>query len=159
MEQKEMSRWLKAVIIFVGLAGLAVYICAIPMLGKEIIRHYPEFSGWFWPWMIFLWITGVPCYITLAFGWKIAVNIGKDQSFTFANADYLKKVSYLSAGDSIFFFAGNIVLWLLNMNHPGVVLCSLLVVFAGIAVVITTAALSHLVQKAAVLQEQSDLTI
>lgn len=42
------------------------------------------------------------------------------------------------------------LLWILEVG---------LVVFAGVAVGVTSAALSHLVQKAAVLQEQSDLTI
>ena len=46
-----------------------------------------------------------------------------------------------------------------NMSHSGVALFSLLIVFAGVAVAVAAAALSHLVQKAAVLQEQSDLTI
>ena len=45
------------------------------------------------------------------------------------------------------------------MSHPGVLLLSLLIVFAGIAVTVASAALSHLVYKAASLQEQSDLTI
>ena len=45
------------------------------------------------------------------------------------------------------------------MNHPGVILMLLLVVFAGVAVAVAAAALSHLVKKAAVLQEESDLTI
>ena len=45
------------------------------------------------------------------------------------------------------------------MSHPGVALASLLGVFAGVAVAIAAAALSHLVRKAAELQEQSDYTI
>ena len=45
------------------------------------------------------------------------------------------------------------------MSHPGVALFSLIVVFAGVAVAVAAAALSYLVKKAAVLQEQSDLTI
>jgi hypothetical protein len=45
------------------------------------------------------------------------------------------------------------------MSHPGVTLLSLLIVFAGIAIAVAAAALSHLVHKAAALQEQSDLTI
>lgn len=54
---------------------------------------------------------------------------------------------------------GNIIFLFTNMSHPGVALFSLLVVFAGVAVAVASAVLSHLVQKAAVLQEQSDFTI
>ena len=64
-----------------------------------------------------------------------------------------------SAADAAFFFVGNVLLFLLNMSHPSVALLSLGVVFVGIAVAVVAAVLSHLVQKAAVLQEQSDWTI
>ena len=49
--------------------------------------------------------------------------------------------------------------WNMNMNHPGIVLLAMVVVFAGIAVTVAAASLSHLVSRAADLQEQSDLTI
>ena len=45
------------------------------------------------------------------------------------------------------------------MNHPGVILYSLIVVFAGVVVSVASAALSHLVLKAALLHEESDLTV
>jgi len=159
MEQKALSKWLKAVLIGVGLCGLAVYLFVIPGYGRSLVYEYPEFSGRYWPWLAFLWVTGIPCYIALWFGWKIAAGIGRDESFTLSNARYLKWIAWLAAGDAVFFFLGNIFLLLLDMSHPGVVLLSLLVVFALIAIAAAAAALSHLVRKAAALQEQSDLTI
>ena len=65
----------------------------------------------------------------------------------------------MAAGDSAFFFVGNVILLFCNINHPGIILISMIVVFAGIAITIAAACLSHLVRKAATLQEQSDLTI
>ncbi|MBO4878853.1 MAG: DUF2975 domain-containing protein, partial [Clostridia bacterium] len=44
-------------------------------------------------------------------------------------------------------------------NHPGIVLFSWIVVFFGLAVAVGAACLSHLVRKAAVLQDENDLTI
>ena len=93
------------------------------------------------------------------FGWMIAGNIGRDRSFCMDNAKYLKWISWLAAGDAIYFFAGNVVMLFANMNHPGVIIISLFVIFAGVAIAVAAAALSHLVKKAAVLQEESDLTI
>lgn len=91
--------------------------------------------------------------------WKITANIGKDQSFTEQNASLLKSISILSIGDAGFFFVGNIALLLLNMSHPAVAIASLAVVFVGIAIAVAAAVLSHLVKKAAVLQDESDWTI
>ena len=159
MEQKTLATWLKVIIVGVGICGLAIYFVVIPSYGQAIVNDYPEFNGRFLPWLIFLWVSAIPCYAALVFGWRIASNIGRDKSFSNENAKYLKWVAWLAAGDGIFFFVGNMFLWLADMSHPGVVLLSLIVVFAGVAIAVASACLSHLVCKAAVLQEQSDLTI
>ena len=159
MNQKSLSKWLKAIIIGVGLCGLVVYGVVVPSFGASLVADYPEFSGRFWPWLLFLLATGVPCYAALVLGWQIASSIGQDRTFTAENARRLTWISRLAAGDAAFFFIGNAVLMLLGMSHPGVFLGALLVAFAGVAVTVAAACLSHLVQKAAALQEQSDLTI
>lgn len=159
MEQKGLSIWLKIILVGVGICGFVVYFVVFPSYGESLVNDYPEFANRFWPWLIFLWISGIPCYAVLLFGWKIATNIGRNQSFSNANAKYLKWIAWLAAGDGIFFFVGNIIFLFTNLSHPGVALFSLLVVFAGVAVAVASAVLSHLVQKAAVLQEQSDFTI
>ena len=159
MEQKTLSRWLKVILLGIAVCGLLVYFFVVPSYGKSLMSLYPEFAYRYYPWLFFLWATGIPCYAVLLLGWKIATNIGRDRSFCQANADYLKWISWLAAGDSAFFFLGNLIFLYANLSHPGVALFSLLIVFAGIAVTVAAAALSHLVKKAAVLQEQSELTI
>lgn len=101
----------------------------------------------------------LPCFAALFFGWKIAANIGRDNSFSYENAKYLGTISILAGADSAFFFAGNVVLLFLNMSHPGIALFSLFAVFAGTAICAICAALSHLVQKAAAMKAENDLTI
>ena len=159
MDQTKLARRLKTAIIFVAVCIAVVYFAVLPSCGHTVARQYPEFAYCFWPWLAFLWVTAAPLYAALIFCWKIAVNIGHDQSFTRQNAASCKWISILAALDSAYFLVGNIVLLFLNMNHPGIVLGSLLVVFAGAAIAIAFAALSNLVSRAAALQEQSDLTI
>ena len=159
MEQKALAKWLKLVLLGMGLCGLAVYFFIIPAYGASLRSLYPEFSNRFWPWLIFLWVSGIPCYGVLALGWRIAAHIGRDASFSMDNARCLRYIALLAALDGAYFFLGSLILLFLNMSHPGVVLGSLLVVFAGAAVAVAAAALSHLVRKAALLQEENDLTI
>jgi len=159
MEQKTLSRWLKGIIIGIGVCGLLVYAAVVPALAEHILEDYPEFAAAVLPWKIFIWCSGIPCYAVLYFAWKIATSIGADRSFSNENAKDLKWISGLAAGDALFFFLGNILLLFLDMNHPGIILGSGVVVFIGVAVAVASAALSHLVNKAAALQEQSDLTI
>ncbi len=159
MEQKSLARLLKGFLIGLGIVGIIVYGMIIPMEGQLIAAQNPEFAYCYTPWLIFLWLTAVPCYAVLVIGWQIAGKIGEDRSFCYENAKWLKWISWLAFGDSIFFFVGNVVFLFLNMNHPGIVLFSLLVDFVGAAIGVASAALSHLVNKAAEMQEQNDLTI
>lgn len=159
MKQKTLARWLKGIIFGMGVCGLVVYFLLIPHIGKAMAEEIPEFQNRYRPWLLFLWITAVPCYGVLILAWKIAARIGKDLSFTVQNAVYLKWISILAAGDTLFFFLGNVVLLILNLSHPSVVMASLIVAFFGAAVTVSSAVLSHLVLKASSLQEQSDYTI
>lgn len=159
MDSIRLSRWLKAVLIGTGICGTVIYFFAFPFLGHDITDAYPEFRSWYWPWLDFLWLTAVPCYAALVSGWKIAGEIGRDNSFCVENAKRLRFISILAAADSALAFAGNLIFLLLNMNHPGVFLLALLIVCVGIALTVVAAALSHLVLKAAKLCEENELTI
>ena len=159
MEQKALSRWLKAVIIVVGLCGLGVYCYIFPVWGKSLAMSDASLNGYYWPWLIFLWITAIPCYFVLGYGWRIASEIGKDNTFSYQNAADFKRISQLAVFDSAIFFVGNVILLVLNISHGSVALASLMIVFAGIAVAIVAAALSHFVLKAAKLREENELTI
>ena len=102
MEQRALSKWLKIILIGVGICGLIVHLVIIPSYGQSLVYGYPEFSNRFWPWLTFLWMSGIPCYATLVLGWKISSNIGRDRSFSNENATYLKWISWLAAGDGVF---------------------------------------------------------
>ncbi len=159
MEQKSLSRWLKLILLGMGICGLAVYLAVVPSFGDSLRSQYPEFADRYWPWLIFIWGSGIPCYAVLVLGWRIAANIGRDASFSLKNARFLRSIAVLAAVDAAYVFMGNLAMLFLDMSHPGVVLLSLLVVFAGAAVAVAAGALSHLVRKAALLQEENDLTI
>ena len=142
-----------------GMIGLVFYGLVVPELGNDLVSHYPEYSSAYYLWIGFLWLTAVPCYIVLYFVWKISDNIGKDNFFSKENAVSMKHISTLAAGDSIFFFAGNIIYLVIGFNHPSIVLAALAVVFIGISIAVAAAVLSHLILKAAQLKEENDLTI
>lgn len=159
MEQRILAWWLKIMVIFVGVCGALLCGGALPMAGRHLASAYPEFAYCYYPWLIFLWILALPCFAALVLAWKIFGNIEKDCSFCMENADYLRKVSYLAAADALLLTLGNIVFFLLSMNHPSILLLCLMAAIVGVGVSVAAAVLSHLVMKAALLQEQSDLTI
>ena len=148
MNQKNLSVWIKCVLAGMGVIGGVVYLWLVPWGFRYSL-----------PWEIFLWISGLPCYAVLFYGWGIATRIGQDRSFSPENARALRSISWLAAADSAWFFIGHLALAVMGESKWGNVLLSLIIVFIGCAISVAAAALSHLVLKAAALQEQSDLTI
>lgn len=159
MSQKSLSRWLKAIIGGMAICGALIYLYIIPILGRDLVDARPEYTSWYFPWLAVVLVSAIPYYWGLYFGWKVSTEIGKDNSFSMENAEYLKNISILAALDSLYFFAANVVFMVIDMNHPGVFLISLIVVFIGVAVTVAAAALSHLVRKAAEIQQENELTI
>lgn len=160
MDQKKLAIWLK--VIIVGVAVCCLFICAVllPELGKSIKAHYEgEFDYAFWPCLIFLWVCFIPVFAALVLAWKIAHSLGTGRAFTMENAKLFKIISILAVVDSAFFVVGNIVLLLLWMNHIGFAILSFIVAFAGIAIAVCAAGLSHYVAKAAAMQDENELTI
>lgn len=159
MTQKSLSTWLRGIILGIAVCGIVIYACVLPMLGKDLVQANPEFAYCYYPWLIILWISAIPCYLALYNGWKITTEIARDHSFCKENSIYLRQISMLALIDSGYFFVANLVLLFLNMNHPGILIGSLFVDFAGLAIAVVAAVLSHLVQKAAEIQQENELTI
>ena len=159
MKKSCLEKSLKIILIGCAVCGLAIYFYGFPEIGRQVIAKYPEFHNWFFPWLIFLWITGIPCFAVLVYGWKITATLGNDTIFSHKNASRLRSASYLAAGDAFFLFIGNLILLLCNMNHPGVVIISLGISLVGLAISVVCQGLALLTDNAADLQEQSDFTI
>ena len=159
MEQHRLIKWLKFLVIFAAGCGMVMELGVLPGVGSWMVDLAPEFGGYFWPWLIFLWILSVPCYMALWMAWKIFTDIEKDKAFTMENAKRMGNVSFLAAADAVLLVVGNAVYLILHMNHPGVLLASFFIALVGIAIAIAAAMLSHLIRKAARLQDESDWTI
>ncbi len=159
MKHDLFSKCIKIVIAGTTLIGIVCCIYLIPELARVFRMWYPEQAYWATPWMIFLYVCAVPCFAAMVVAWMIATNVGKDQSFTKKNSNLFKIFSILALADTGVFGVGSVVFLLLEMNHPGLLLADFLIVFAGLAIFICTAALSYFTGKAASLQEDSDLTI
>ena len=101
MEQHRLIKWLKFLVIFATGCGMVMDLGVLPGVGSWMVDLAPEFGGYFWPWLIFLWILSVPCYMALWMAWKIFTDIEKDKAFTMENAKRMGNVSdssYESSG-------------------------------------------------------------
>ncbi|MBO4849158.1 MAG: DUF2975 domain-containing protein [Clostridia bacterium] len=162
MDQRKLSLLLKIVIIGVALCAAAVYLWIVPeVCGRPLAEAGDgEFAHLFIPWLIIISVTALPVAAALVLAWLIAANIGRGRSFCPQNAKYLSVIALLAGIDAAYFFAASVILMIVTrVWHPGAVLLVLFACFAGAAICVAAAALSHYAYKAAALQEQSDLTI
>ena len=74
-------------------------------------------------------VTVIPAYAVLVYAWKISDTIGKDNALSSINAKCFHQISLLALATTVYFFVGNTVFFLLNMNHPAVYLVSDSIVF------------------------------
>ena len=93
MQQKRFANLLKLAVVGAGFCALLVYFLVLPIWGQGIAERNPEYAYAFWPWLLFLWGTGVPIFWALICAWGVFHRIGHEESFSTKNADALSTIS------------------------------------------------------------------
>lgn len=159
MENRKLSNVLKTVIIFLALLGLGLFACAVPVGLSAFVEQFPEFGAFFFPWLIFLSVSSVPLYVILGLGLAVSNEIGKDNSFSIKNVKYLNILSVCLVAEAVYFFAGNLILWFLNLNYPIIVFLSVALCLFAVAIAAAVNVLAQLVKKTVKLREENEAFI
>lgn len=159
MKQDSFSRYLKGLVITMAVLGLLLCVFFVPSFGKDIVKANPGLAYLYYPSLVFVYFTVIPVYIALWNAWRIFCNIGKNNSFCFENSSRLKNISYLASADTFLYIAAAVALVSLNVLGWNALIFIVIIVFIGFAMAIVCSSLSHLVDKAASLKEENDLTI
>jgi len=159
LKQKELSTWLKAIVVLGTACVILLAGVIAPEYGREFAAGNPELAYMFWPCLVFIWISAVPVCAALVLVWQIAVEIGRDNSFCHRNAERLRMIGILALSDTLLYIVGGTYLAMTNMLHISVFLLIVGIVSIGAALTVAAAALSHLTRKAADLKSENDLTI
>ena len=159
MKQKELSVWLRIIVVFLGLVVLFLATVIVPDVANEAVLQNPNLERCFLPGLIFVWFTALPVLAALVLAWLIFASIGRDNSFCTANALRLRAISILAFADTALYIAAAFVLGFMDLLHPAFFTLLICVVFMGLALAVGAAALSHLTKKAADMKSENDLTI
>lgn len=157
MDQKKLAIWLKAIVVGCALCGLALFGFILPRYLAYAAEEVPDLPHT--AWLAFMWVLAAPCYAVLVCIWLMSNEIARDNSFSLENAKYLKYIALLAGADAALLLIGNLIFLATKHSVPTLALASAFVCFIGLAISVGAACLSHLVHKAAALQEDSDLTI
>ena len=159
MKAKHFSFIMKFIIIALAVFGAVFYALVPNLVGVMAeLLHFTSHSV-FYPWTIVILLTAIPCYAVLVLAWLMANTVKKETQFSHKNADRLKKMAICALADGVFFLLANLWLWIEGLNISAVVILSVLVLLVAIAFAAVATVLAGMVEKAAVLQEESDLTI
>ena len=159
MRQKELSVWLRVIVVLIGAAVIFLAVVFVPDAGRTLAARDPEFGHLYRPCLICIWITVLPVLAALCAAWLIFAEIGRDNSFCLKNAARLRLICFLAVADTVLYIAGGVTLALLGALDPGFFIILVCVVFMGFSLSVAAAALSHLTRKAAMLKAENDLTI
>ena len=159
MSSKTLCRLVRFATISTAFCGLIILLYVVPAWGQSLITANPHLQSWYYPWLIFAWLISLPCFLILALVWKVSAAVKREQVFTMTTAKDIQTAAIVLFADVGLFFAGNILLMILNLSDPGTLFVSLLIGIFGIALALLASVLSRYISKAAVLQQESDGTI
>ena len=159
MDMKKLARLLQLAFIGAAVIGVVVFFMAVPMLGQEMAAIYPEYAAAYWPWQIFLWLCGVPCFMSLLPGWRVFGRLAKKNAFCRENGEDMKTIAHLAFFDTALFVVGNAVMLAFGWHHPGYLLMAAVVALCGGVIGVVAQVLGMLVLEATAMREENDLTI
>ena len=154
MQQKEISRWLKAITIVRARLGAGCFLYIMPVLAMSWRDADESLAYLFMPGLLYGWCIAVICYAILYQFWKVCVQIGKDNSFSKENAKCFRNISHFALLLSVVWF-----LAILAVRQPGISIFMITAVLLSVMISVLAAALSHLVLKAYELKQENELTI
>ncbi|WP_305926839.1 DUF2975 domain-containing protein [Bacillus mycoides] len=159
MKQNELSLWLKLIIILCGCFGLLFCIYIGPETGRAVLLVSENLKGLYKPFVLFIWITGIPFFSALFLGWKICSDIASHKAFTVKNANRLKRISILSMTEGVLYIGALLYIFAAGSYHTSILVILLLILFFSVVISIFTSLLSHLIRGASEIEDDNDLTI
>ena len=161
MSQRKNAKLLQLFSVAVALVGVLFFFWYLPHSIQNWIDTVALGApGWlYWALVGRAWLIAVLCYLALGKFWGICTRIGRDNSFCRENARAMGHISILA-----FLAAGVIAgvdVWLYFVKLLGKIQAvgHFFLVFAACGLGVVALALSRLIQNAALLKEENDLTI
>lgn len=152
---KVSTNFLRAFVIGVGLAVLAVCIFVLPAAFST------DRTGYYQPIILGMYGSAVPFFIALYQTIKLLGFIDKNQAFSSASAKALGVIKYCAATISALYASGMpYIYYAADMDDaPGVIVAGLVIIFASMAIGVFAAVLQKLLQSAMAIKSENDLTV
>lgn len=151
-----LKKSLMAIPVILGIGGALLFFFIIPEMGHELINLYPEYGTLYWPYLIWAWVTAVPCYAVLFLFGNICMENNRDNFFCLQNSRRFRLIGRLMLADTGFFFLVSLIFFLFGVLHIGFVFGGLFVIIGGLAVSLLANAAAGWVKEGCALREENE---
>ena len=142
-----------------ALLCLAMVCAATVIVLMERARIWPGDAARIYAWLAVTLAGVLPYLAAAALGWRVSCAVARDKTFSRETAKLLSGISTCAYADGCYGLAANVVMGILRNQHPGIMIILCALILLALAAGMGFAALARFVQKAAELQEESDLTV
>ena len=159
MKLKRATNLLKAVLMFGTIAVGLVALVGVPAFMEHVIHVRPSLAMWEPIMNGYAILIALPVWVAIVLLWQVFDTIPNSMAFSLSNMRRFRQIMWLATGD----LGLVVVLWvflIISGATPAFIMMSmLLTTLVGIVAVIVFYVLAGLVQNAAELKQDSDLTI
>ena len=159
MKLKRATNLLKAVLVFGIIAVGLVAFVGVPAFMKHVIHVRPALAVWESIMNGYAILIALPVWVAIVLLWQVFDTIPNSMAFSLPNMRRFRQIMWLATGD----LGLVVVLWVFliisEATPPFIMMSMLLATLVGIVAVIVFYVLAGLVQNAAELKQDSDLTI
>lgn len=159
MEQKRIADGLKFFAVIVAVVGAVFFLWYAPELVIRYTGIVPRAAALKWPGLIIVWVIGELCYLALWEFWRICTRIGNDNSFCRKNAYSMRNIALLAFLAAVLMMAAGITLACFGLLVRIAAVKLFFMVFVACGLGVLCLALARLVETAAELKEENELTI
>ena len=155
---KRETIFLKIAVVIIGLPIAVVLL----YLAYDLI-FVPKTKGFllFIPMVAVMYLSAIPYFIALFQTTKLLSYIDQQLAFSYLSVDALKKIKHCAIAISVLFIVDLPFLFRIADidDAPGIMLFSLIIIFASIVIAVFAAVLQKLLTNALVIKSENDLTI
>lgn len=159
MNQKKIADGLKFFSVIVAAVGAVFFFWYAPCMADKYAALAPEAETLKWPGLIGIWAIGLLCYLALLEFWKICTRIGEDNSFCRKNARSMRIIALLAFLAAVLLLVGGVIRACLGFWELLSAVKLFFVIFIACGLGVLCLALARLIENAAKLKEENDLTI
>lgn len=153
--------FLKAAVILIGMAVLALCIFLVPEIANYATELYPDRTYLKSLVYIDLYASAIPFYIALYQALQLLSYIDKNKAFSELSVRALKNIKNCAISISGLYALGMPVFYLVadKDDAPGIIVIGMVIIFASMVIAVFAAVLQKLLKEAIDIKSENDLTV